>query len=50
MIFLYCKCIDDDSRVCLEEIPGELGSDYINTSLITVRIFCGNTTMRGEGG
>ena len=27
---------DDNSRVCLAEIPGEEGSDYINASFITV--------------
>ena len=27
---------DDDSRVSLEEIPGELGSDYINASCVSV--------------
>ena len=44
----YCKNLrivcwnysfsDDNSRVCLNEIPGEIGSDYINASFITVRI------------
>ena len=29
---------DDDSRVCLSELPGVVGSDYINASFITVRI------------
>ena len=29
--------LDDDSRVCLPEIPGVKGSDYINASFITVR-------------
>ena len=29
---------DDNSRVCLNEITGEMGSDYINASFITVRI------------
>ena len=29
---------DDNSRVCLNEITGEIGSDYINASFITVRI------------
>ena len=29
--------VDDESRVCLSDIPGELGSDYINASFITVR-------------
>ena len=28
---------DDNSRVCLSEIPGLVGSDYINASFITVR-------------
>ena len=30
--------LDDDSRVCLSELPGVVGSDYINASFITVRI------------
>ena len=29
---------DDESRVCLVEIPGEYGSNYINASFIDVRI------------
>ena len=29
---------DDDCRVCLSELPGVVGSDYINASFITVRI------------
>ena len=35
-----CVCVlsDDDSRVVLTEIPGVMGSDYINASFITVRI------------
>ena len=33
-----CACSDDDSRVILTEIPGVMGSDYINASFITVRI------------
>ena len=28
---------DDSSRVCLTEVPGVEGSDYINASFITVR-------------
>ena len=27
---------DDDTRVCLKEVPGEEGSDYINASFIDV--------------
>ena len=30
---------DDNSRVHLKDIPGEAGSDYINASFITVRMF-----------
>ena len=37
-----CVCVfvlsDDDSRVVLTEIPGVMGSNYINASFITVRI------------
>ena len=29
--------LDDETRVVLEEIPGVLGSDYINASWINVR-------------
>ena len=36
--FIKIKCIlDDETRVVLEEIPGVLGSDYINASWINVR-------------
>ena len=38
-----CVCVivlsDDDSRVILTEIPRVLGSDYINASFITVRMY-----------
>ena len=30
---------DDNSRVHLKDIAGEAGSDYINASFITVRMF-----------
>ena len=26
----------DSSRVCLQQVPGKIGSDYINASFITV--------------
>ena len=29
---------DENSQVCLSEIPGLVGSDYINASFIAVRI------------
>ena len=32
-----CVWSDDDTRVVLTEIPGVMGSDYINASFITVR-------------
>ena len=32
-----CLIVDDETRVVLEEIPGVLGSDYINASWINVR-------------
>ena len=36
-----CVCVwsDDDTRVVLTEIPGVMGSDYINASFITVRTY-----------
>ena len=43
MIVCVCVCVcvcvwsDDDTRVVLTEIPGVMGSDYINASFITVR-------------
>lgn len=30
-------CAVDKSRVCLTEVPGVEGSDYINASFVTVR-------------
>ena len=35
---IVCVLSDDDSRVVLTEIPGVMGSNYINASFITVRI------------
>ena len=37
--FQHCMFADDDSRVVLKEIPGLLGSDYINASWINVNEF-----------
>ena len=34
--------LDDETRVVLEEIPGVLGSDYINASWINVRVVNSN--------
>ena len=41
MIVCVCVCVwsDDDTRVVLTEIPGVMGSDYINASFITVRTY-----------
>ena len=38
LAYLYTQHVaDDKSRVCLTEIPGVEGSDYINASFIDVR-------------
>ena len=39
MIVCVIVLSDDDSRVILTEIRGVLGSDYINASFITVRMY-----------
>ena len=33
---MYFSFQDDNSRVILKKIPGELGSDYINASFVSV--------------
>ena len=35
--FIFLHTSDDSSRVCLTEVSGVEGSDYINASFITVR-------------
>ena len=48
MIEINFLTIDDHSRVCLTNIPGKHGSDYINASFIDVSLLvysCSNTPV-----
>ena len=46
LIFITClSFVDDNSRVCLNEIPRDTGSDYINASYISVSVYVAHSPL-----